>query len=206
MSQAGIGRCLRGQGTFLHTSAAEFAASAFMIGQDDMDAPNMVPDGAAMVPNPETPQGNLSEGTNNSKPIIEILTGEELIDRSWKSPNEDIFGGRLKYLGGQVRSELHVTAVLGTLIVGVGSLQENPFDSNVVWVKAVSVDPAYQGRGYGRMIAEATRDLVLREGKKVHPSTFSVQGARRLKPLFRHFSAQYPHAICDCSTCREHLL
>jgi ribosomal protein S18 acetylase RimI-like enzyme len=42
----------------------------------------------------------------------------------------------------------------GDKIVGISELQMNPDNPKIFWIKFISIDPKYQGRGYASKLAE----------------------------------------------------
>lgn len=113
--------------------------------------------------------------------------------------NRDVFD-RLAYFNGQDASnEVNFVVTDKDKIVAVGGLEPSPYKEDkgkILWVKHVSVDPAYKGRGIARSIIEAMYKYALERHMKLRPSSFTQQG-QILKPIFQRLNQQYPAAADD---------
>lgn len=145
---------------------------------------------------------------------LAILSASQLYERTRSErSNRDLFKvrvvngmevKRLHYLAPDPwEKETNVTLSLGSRIIGVGGLQVNPHDNEMLWVTHVSVEAKHRGKGYARMIIEAIYAYAVEQGKVVSPSGFSILG-QRLKPIFARMNEQFP-AACSGEAFRDHL-
>jgi GNAT superfamily N-acetyltransferase len=101
-------------------------------------------------------------------------------------------GGVFEYFPGELfntsslrgERELYYPIVKeGNKIIGVGELEKNPYEEGVFWIKFLSVDPEYQGKGYGRKLTEEVFRFAKERGIKLEASSYSRDGWAKLKPL-----------------------
>ncbi|MFA6211345.1 MAG: GNAT family N-acetyltransferase [Candidatus Obscuribacterales bacterium] len=150
----------------------------------------------------------------NAKLSLAILSASQLYERTRTEPsNRDLFKvrkvdglevKRLHYLAPDPwQKETSVTLSLGSRIIGIGGLQVNPHNNDMLWVTHVSVEAKHRGKGYARMIIEAIYAYAVEQGKVVSPSAFSILG-QRLKPIFDRMNEQFPAAYSG-EAFRDHL-
>ena len=82
-------------------------------------------------------------------------------------------------------------------IVGLAELEQDPNLDKNIWVKFVSIDPKYQGKGYGSQLMNEIFKYVKEEGYSLQPSRYSDDGLVKLKPLFEKLSKEYGVTIID---------
>lgn len=112
-----------------------------------------------------------------SQPTVEFMTGQDTA----REVMYDKTGitDRIKYLDGpEARHENHLVIRDGDKIVSMGGVQVNPYDPEQLWIKFISTDPEYQGRGYARMILRAIYEYCAKNGYKMAPGGFTEQGER----------------------------
>lgn len=128
-----------------------------------------------------------------------ILSADEMVDLIYKGGNLPVDGrfldpkkgGVFKYFDIKTlnsnhipRSDLNFPVVFeDDQIVGVCCLQKDPFKDNNYWITGISVDPKYQGTGYGRRLCEVTIDFAKEKGVSLEPSTYREEGEIKLKPI-----------------------
>ena len=65
--------------------------------------------------------------------------------------------------------------------VGLSELEQDPRDSKNFWIKFVSVDPSYQGKGYASMLLRKIFQFAKDNDYTLEPSFYSEQGLQKLK-------------------------
>lgn len=108
--------------------------------------------------------------------------------------NKDVYD-RLKYFhpGNVFQEETHFVVTANKKIVGVGGVQVNPYNKEQLWLKHVSVDPKFEGKGIARKIIESIYKWATEHNLKVAPSTYSQKGASTIKSTIDRMGAQYPN-------------
>ena len=76
-------------------------------------------------------------------------------------------------------------------IVGISELQVNPNESNVVWIKHVSVDPKYQGNHYASKVIEEIFRFAKEKGYSLEASSYTNVGYEKLKKVCNAMSEKY---------------
>ncbi|HEY9676911.1 MAG TPA: GNAT family N-acetyltransferase [Drouetiella sp.] len=147
--------------------------------------------------------GSAEQGLSKKSVTVDILHPDELFARiENQKVNADLLANargpaelrRLHYLHpDEAREQAHVTLSLGNRIAGIGGVRSSRSLPGELWVDHISVDPAYQGRGYARNIIESIYDYALRRNQQVTPSSFSEMG-QRLKPIFTEMNEKFPQA------------
>jgi len=132
----------------------------------------------------------ISQTVSREEMLSLVYQGEHRItDKRFFSAEK---GGAFKYFPGELfntssfkgERELYYPMVKeGDKIVGVGELEKNPYEEGVFWIKFVSVDPEYQGKGYGRKLTEEVFRFAKERGIKLEASSYSRDGWAKLKPL-----------------------
>lgn len=130
--------------------------------------------------------------------IIETITyrettGRETVDlinqldpNMWRRE-----GQRIKYLDrSEAEHEYHFVALDGEYIAGMAGVQQNPYDANELWIKFISVDPKYQGRGIARSLLERIYRHANDNGLTVISSTPTDDG-ERLKHIHDEMREKY---------------
>ena len=117
--------------------------------------------------------------TTNTVKKADAATLQRLI-RASKS-NRDVYD-RLHYLCPEyIRQESHFIALDGQKIIAAASTEQSPFESDVIWLKHVSVDPRYRGQGHAKDLIRAVFNDAANAGKILEPSSFSAMGWQFLK-------------------------
>ncbi|RYF13085.1 MAG: N-acetyltransferase [Oxalobacteraceae bacterium] len=92
--------------------------------------------------------------------------------------------------------EIHVIAEMGDLVIGMAGMQVNPHDTEQLWIKFISVDPAYQGRGIGKTLLRHIYLYADEHGFKMAPGSFSPEG-ERLRHLHDEWDKEFPRVAYD---------
>ncbi|TAL50455.1 GNAT family N-acetyltransferase [Patescibacteria group bacterium] len=74
-------------------------------------------------------------------------------------------------------------------IAGIGKLRKSPRDEGV-YESSVSVDPIFQGKGYGRRIMKKEFEIAKEMGWKLSV-IYEKEGRQRLKKIVREFVQTY---------------
>lgn len=117
------------------------------------------------------------------------MTGHEL--RKRMAGNEDNF--TLRFVrGSKLQDELHLTAWVGDLLVADAELKQSPYDPDEMWFMHVAVAPAYQGRGFGRVLCNwGFRTTRAMRKKTLTLSSFTDEGQERLNDQLRKLARDY---------------
>jgi GNAT superfamily N-acetyltransferase len=108
-----------------------------------------------------------------------------------KSP--DLFD-RIKYLhSNEMFKEDHIIVVTDTgLVVGNIATQVNPYDTTQLWIKHVSVDPAYHNKGVATVMVEELYALARDTQKSLQRGSPTQMGKDHLTEVFHRASARNP--------------
>ena len=130
---------------------------------------------------------------------IEHMTSNQLHTHIGVHRENRKFWDRIKYVSTR-GSEFYITAVVGERIVGVTSLQINPYNRSQVWVMGVSVDPQFQNQGIaGRML----RELFVWAEHTQHEislSSFTDQGQQYLVGVLSRLAHAHPRVSVKYSS------
>ncbi len=140
---------------------------------------------------------HLSRAKSEGSPELKITHGIETIDwlddfapHLWLE-HED---APIMYLmRGEAFHETHISLVLGDEVVAMGGVQNDPHDPQNLWIKFISVDPEFQGRGYASRVLKEVFRYAASIGRKVAPGGFTEQG-QQLWPLHARYEKEYPQA------------
>ena len=84
------------------------------------------------------------------------------------------------------------------VIVGMAMLEEDPNDPTTLWGSFLSVDMAYQGRGFSKIImSEAAVFATNRGYGKLQLSRYSPDGELMLKPKIAEYAAQLAFELIE---------
>ncbi len=123
---------------------------------------------------------------------IQILSGQDTINFINENDPSLWESKRIRYLlHSEARKEMHVIITVGNRIAAIGGMQTNPSDIEQLWIKFISVDPAFRGRGYARMALEQIYQYASAHHQKLAPGSFTEDG-ERLAHLHDEFDAKYP--------------
>lgn len=135
-----------------------------------------------------------------------IISPDELLEIIYKGtsfpqdkrflPVED--GGVFAYfstrdiadLAGPAPEQYYVAVCEGDTIAGLSKLEHDPKNKQNIWIKFVSVDPLYQGRGYASKLLRQIFDFAKDGGYTLDPSMYSQQGLEKLKPVIERLSLE----------------
>ena len=79
-------------------------------------------------------------------------------------------------------------------ILAATGLQENPYDSNVIWTTFISTDPEYRGKGLARRLVRERFEYMRKfhPGKTLQISSYTNLGFLLVKPMIDQISKDYP--------------
>lgn len=117
------------------------------------------------------------------------MTGHELRERMTGNPDNFNF----QFVrGSKLRDEHHLTAWVDDILVADAELQQSPYDPDEMWFMHVAVAPAYQGRGFGRVLCNWGFRTTRAMGKKILTlSSFTDEGENRLNDQLRKLAREY---------------
>lgn len=122
----------------------------------------------------------------------EISSGKDTINLVDEVDRDLWTSRRIKYLDYmEARKETHILAREGENIVGMAGMQTNPYYPVQLWIKFISVDPAYQGRGIARQLLERIYQFAEKNNQKLKPGSFTDEG-QRLSHIHDEFDQKYP--------------
>lgn len=114
------------------------------------------------------------------------LSGSELTERIHARDEHDVFQ-RLKYLcPNEIFRETHYFAEERGTLAGVLSVEINPYDPSVLWVKHVVVDPAFRRQGIATRLVQETFPQLEKDFPDittVELSTFTEEGRLHLRSM-----------------------
>ncbi len=120
-----------------------------------------------------------------SKELEDIIyKGERIPQDNRFSPPEK--GGVFHYFDPRdlfefPESKSYVVIKEGPVIVGLAGLEKDPSKKTNTWIKFISVDPAYQNKGYGTMLISKICEVAKQEKHSLQTSFYSDEGEERLK-------------------------
>ena len=87
----------------------------------------------------------------------------------------------------------------GDLIVGLAEVEKSPYkgQENVVWVKFISIDPKYQGRGYASKLLDSIFRYAKDNNLVLEISVYSLEGWEKLKKKNKELAEKYGVKIID---------
>jgi ribosomal protein S18 acetylase RimI-like enzyme len=139
-------------------------------------------------------EGFENENKEDLPAVVETISAEDLQEIIYKGtslPQDDRFlpiesGGAFKYffvndLNNSFGGEKNYQIVkVGDIIVGISELEKDPYKENNYWIKFISIDPRYQGRGYAKALAEEMVSFVKNRGGSLEHSEFSDEGKEKI--------------------------
>ncbi len=143
------------------------------------------------------------EGKENLQLKIETMPLEDLmriIYRGESVPQDSRFlpkkeGGVFHYFDlpeilGTNRKEYVYFSVLkvGDIIVGIAEIEKDPYKENNFWIKQISVDPLYQGKGYASRLIEEIFNFAKTKEASLQSSIYSEEGKEKLEKVIQGFS------------------
>ena len=155
----------------------------------------------------ESPKfGNTFENKEQIKMQTKILSTDELLELIYKGmslPQDTRFlpleeGGVFKYfyprdVAGISRfpsKKLFPVAYEAGKVVGLSELEQDPQDTQNFWIKFVSVDPTYQGKGYASKLLRQIFQFAKDNSYSLEPSFYSEQGLEKLKTVIEKLSVE----------------
>ncbi len=137
---------------------------------------------------------SLEEADGDQTVRFKMLKGSDFYYDILSAPENEDIRTRLKYLSNGWRDmsdETVFTALVGEKVVGASGIQVAPSEENVIWVKFVSVDPEYRGKGYAIQLIKNVFQFAKSKGYRVRASSYSDLGRLKLKSAFEQFAKEY---------------
>lgn len=75
-------------------------------------------------------------------------------------------------------------------VVGLSELEQDPKDAQNFWIKFVSIDQAYQDKGYASKLLRQIFQFAKDNGYTLEPSFYSKQGLEKLKNVIEKLSVE----------------
>ena len=132
----------------------------------------------------------------------EVMSEDELIDEIYDpearslhprfKPEEE--GGVFKYPPMSEyfdRSAMYAVVRENKEIVGLAKIKQSPHDEGVFWLMSISVDKTRKGEGISNKVLEEVFSYAKSEGKKLLPSTYTEEGAERIKHQIERLGQKY---------------
>lgn len=150
--------------------------------------------------------GNTFENKEQLKVETKILSTDELLEIIYKGtsllqdtrflPLEE--GGVFKYfyprdvtvISRFPSKKLFPIAYEAGKVVGLSELEQDPKNTQNFWIKFVSVDPVYQGKGYASKLLRQIFQFAKDNGYTLEPSYYSEQGLEKLKSVIEKLSTE----------------
>ncbi len=144
------------------------------------------------------PEQNIIVENKEIEPKVEIISSKDLIEKIYQDDSivrDERFlpfndGGVFKYfdVGDLINkisksNRLYPVVELDGLIVGISELEQDPDNSNNFWIKFISVDPLYQGKGYATLLIEKIFEFAKQNNYSLELSFYSKQGLEKLKKV-----------------------
>lgn len=124
--------------------------------------------------------------------VVRLVPGSSIRDREREPENKDLYR-RLHYMIPQYLDNEEVLIVEdGRRIVGALGLEKNPYADNIYWIKYVEVESAYQNQGISIKLIKAAFEFARDRQVNLTNSTYTPQGAERIKKIFDRISKQFP--------------
>lgn len=144
----------------------------------------------------ETEKDDFKYSVEVIKPEVKILSSDELLELVYKGqslPQDTRFlsvekGGVFTYFSLKDVESIHggtkyyPTVSVDNVIVGLAELEQDPAEHNY-WIKFVSVDPEYQGKGYASALIKEIFRFAKDGNFTLEPSYYSKQGSEKLKSV-----------------------
>lgn len=150
--------------------------------------------------------GNTFENKEQLKVETKILSEDELLEIIYKGasfPQNIRFlplegGGVFKYFSSKditsisrlPSKKLFPVVCEAGKVVGLSELEQDPKDTQNFWIKFVSVDPAYQGKGYASKLLREIFQFAKDNGYTLELSFYSEQGLEKLKSVIETLSIE----------------
>ena len=133
-----------------------------------------------------------------------IISPSELVDIIYKGeslPQDDRFlttekGGVFKYfdprdLFENIENKVYSIVKNKQEIVALGELEKSLQNSDVYWIKFLSVDPKHQGRGCASILAEEMFKFAKEKKISLESSSYTDEGQQKLKALFNKLAEKF---------------
>jgi len=128
----------------------------------------------------------------NIEPVYSVMDGPDTY-RMIQDEDRKLFSSRrIRYLDPQeTMREKHIIAKVKNKIVGMAGIQINPRETDDLWIKFISVDPEFQGRGIAKQLLYRVYQFASQQGLKMAPGGFTEEG-ERLRHLHDIWDAEFP--------------
>lgn len=105
---------------------------------------------------------------------------------------------RIKYFDiNEGEKETHFCVLDGSKIIGIGGVQVNPYDKDMLWIKHISVDPKYRNKGVAKAIMSKIFSYADHHDKKIKHSSRSDMGKLYLEREAERLAKKYPGIVVE---------
>jgi RimJ/RimL family protein N-acetyltransferase len=124
------------------------------------------------------------------------MDGNEMHRRFYREgprSNRDIFK-RIKFLdASEMQDEQHIVCHTSSdKVIGDLAFQQSQWDQNIIWMKHISVDEAYQNQGIATELLRYAFEYVESKNKIFEFSSFTDEGKQHLKRVIQRLRDEYP--------------
>jgi len=135
----------------------------------------------------------------------EVLTADELkeiIKKTRGTPGHTRFlpvdkGGAFKYfdvsflINSPDRKLYYPILKINDLIVGMCELEQKPHQQNNLWIKFITIDPAYQGKHLASRLCEQIMRFAKLQNYSLESSDYNDVGYQKLRPLIHRLAKEF---------------
>lgn len=122
---------------------------------------------------------------------IEHLTQQELVQKiNYERVNRNV-RERIKYTSTQ-RDEFYIAAIKNTKIIGLVSLQFNPYKENTIWSMGIGVDERYRNKGVASGLLKELYHFCSVNNYTLERSTPTTDGEKYLSTIHDRYKKEFP--------------
>jgi GNAT superfamily N-acetyltransferase len=130
-------------------------------------------------------ESNLKMKIMQGSDLLQFLSNHEDENKNWYD--------RLHYvIPSEMRDETHIVHMDGNLVVSSLGLQINPYDTDILWVKHVTVDEDYRNRGLAKELYQAAIDYAREHSQSLQRSSPSKMGKKYLSKTVNDLKQKNP--------------
>jgi len=143
----------------------------------------------------------LESKSINAQDLIDLIYQGESLPQDNRFLSTDK-GGVFKYfdprdLFENIENKVYSIVKNKGEIVALGELEKNPYNLKAYWIKFLSVDPKYQGKGYASILAEEIFKFAKEKNIILESSSYTEEGEQKLKALFNKLAEKFSVEFVD---------
>lgn len=124
---------------------------------------------------------------------VQVWTADDVYNAYRLRPNRDVFQ-RIKYLHtSEYHRETHLVILYGKKIVAMAGLQINPYNTNMLWIKHISVDENYRQNGLATQLIKGCFEYAQTHNLILKNSSYSEMGEQYIHKIFDRVKELYPN-------------